>query len=78
MSAACSLCSHYEARTEPASEIYHAQYIIVSSRSEPPRSIVRFLFVERRADGVPGVKYGGIAVFVIQLLECYCNAAACC
>ena len=56
--------------------------IIVSSRSEPPRPTsflsVCCLIVERRADGVPGAKHGGIAAFVIQLLEGYCNAAACC
>ena len=38
---------------------------------------VRCLIEERRADGVQGAKYG-IAGFVIKLLECYSNAAACC
>ena len=53
--------------------------LIVSSRSEPPKSTVFVLSDrERRADGVPGAKHGGIAAFVIQPPECYGKAAACC
>ena len=41
------------------------------------RLSVWFLIVERRVDGVPGAKHG-IAVFVIQELERYFIAPACC
>ena len=44
---------------------------IVSSKSEPDRLSVCCLIVERRADVFPGAKHGGMAAFVIQLLECY-------
>ena len=39
--------------------------------------IVYSLIVERLADGILGVEHG-VAAFVIQFLECYCNAASCC
>ena len=29
------------------------------------------VIVERLADGILGVKHGGVAAFVIQFLECY-------
>ena len=38
---------------------------------------VYILIVERLADGILGVKHG-VAAFVIQFLECYCNYATCC
>ena len=80
MPAACHLRSHWEKRTEPASEIYNARYnSIILIPSLPDRLSVCCLIVEKRADVVSGAKHGGMtAFFVIQPLECYCNAAACC
>ena len=39
--------------------------------SLPDRLSVCCLIVERRAKVFPGAKHGGMAAFVIQLLECY-------
>ena len=54
--------------------------IIISFRSEPPRDRLSAccLIVGIRVDVVPGEEHGGMACFVIQLLECCCNADASC
>ena len=74
MYAACSLRSHWEAHTDPAS----ATPCMIVSRSEACRATVcaYILIVEILAGGIPGVKHG-VAAFV-QFLECYHNAATCC
>ena len=46
--------------------------------SLPDRLSVCCLIEQERADVVSGAKHGGMTAFVVQLLERYCNAAACC
>ena len=46
--------------------------------SLPDRLSVCCLIVKKRADVDPGAKHGGMAAFVIQLLELHCNATDCC
>ena len=69
MYAACSLRSHREARTEPASAPARMVLYLNPRLADRLSVCIDSRIVERLADGIPGVKHG-VAAFVIQVLEC--------